>query len=106
MKNRIRDGHGLLSNKQAMQLFVEHRPKFMSHLFLSHLSKNNNSPRIVQSLFDKIAGPTEIIIASRYRETRLYHIRNILDLTERSLKPPSQSPVQLSLFQLTMFKYN
>src|SRR5258708_33434692 len=67
LKNRIRDGHGHLSNKQAMQLFVEHRPKFMSDLFLSHLSKNNNSPRIVQSLFDKIAGPTEIIIASRYR---------------------------------------
>jgi phosphoribosyl 1,2-cyclic phosphodiesterase len=99
LKNRIRDGHGHLSNKQAMQLFVEHRPQFMSHLFLSHLSKNNNSTRIVQSLFDKIAGPTEIIIASRYKETKLYHIRNIPDLAGRILKPSVQSPIQLSLFQ-------
>ena len=100
LKKRIRDGQGHLSNKQAMQLFVDHRPSFMSHLFLSHLSKNNNSPKIVQSLFDKIAGPTEIIIASRYKETRLYHIRNIPGF-EGSLphSPVQSSPVQLSLFQ-------
>jgi len=40
LKNRIRDGHGHLSNKQAFQLFLDHKPPFMSHLFLSHLSNN------------------------------------------------------------------
>src|SRR5690606_31144455 len=44
LKNRIRGGKGHLSNVQAMRLFVDHRPSFMSHLFLSHLSRDNNSP--------------------------------------------------------------
>ncbi len=105
LKNRIRDGKGHLSNNQAMQLFNDHRPDFMSHLLLSHLSKNNNSPKIVQSLFDKIAGPTEIIIASRYKETRLYHIRNIPGYAAKFNQATTQSsPAQLSLFPLTRVK--
>lgn len=76
LKNRIRGGMGHLSNKQAAQLFTTHRPAFMSHLFLSHLSKNNNTPKLVKDLFTKIAGQTEIIIASRDKETKLYHIRH------------------------------
>src|SRR4029077_8468278 len=96
----IREGQGHLSNNQAMQLFIDHRPSHMSHLFLSHLSRNNNSPKIVQSLFNKIAGSTEIIIASRYKEPRLYHIRNIPGFEGRLVYEPVQSsPVQLSLFQ-------
>lgn len=98
LKNRIRDGKGHLSNRQALQLFMDHRPDFMSHLLLSHLSKNNNSPKIVQSLFDKIAGPTEIIIASRYKETRLFHIRNIPGLVGKTNQIELQSSLQLSLF--------
>ena len=100
LKNRIRDGQGHLSNKQAMQLFINHRPAFMSHLLLSHLSKNNNSPKIVQSLFDKIAGPTKIIIASRYKETPLYHIRNIPGLASK-FNQARAVPAQLSLFPLS-----
>lgn len=81
LKNRIRDGEGHLSNAQAADLFMKHKPEFMSHLFLSHLSKNNNSPTMVENLFKKIAGSTEIIIATRYKETALcpihpYAIKN------------------------------
>jgi len=72
LKNRIRGGHGHLSNKQALELFLKHRPKFMSHLILSHLSKNNNHPEVVQELFSSHAGNTDIIIASRYEETKLF----------------------------------
>lgn len=74
LKNRIRGGHGHLSNDQAAKLFHDHRPAFMTHLFLGHLSKNNNSPRIVQKLFDGISNGTEIVVASRYKETSLYTI--------------------------------
>jgi len=49
----------------------------MSHLFLSHLSRNNNSPRIVRDMFRKIAGRTEIVIASRDKETKVYQVRNL-----------------------------
>src|SRR5664279_1280858 len=52
LKRRIRGGNGHLSNKQALELFIAHKPPHMSHLFLSHLSKNNNSPELVQQLFD------------------------------------------------------
>jgi phosphoribosyl 1,2-cyclic phosphodiesterase len=74
LKKRIRGGSGHLSNTQALEVFTSHRPAFMSHLLLSHLSRNNNDPQLVQSLFDAHAGNTKIIVASRYRESEVYHI--------------------------------
>jgi phosphoribosyl 1,2-cyclic phosphodiesterase len=74
LKRRIRGGSGHLSNKQAVELFTTHRPPFMSHLLLSHLSKNNNDPDLVQQLFDACADGVNIIVASRYHESEVYHI--------------------------------
>lgn len=76
LKNRIRGGKGHLSNKQALDIFVNYKPGFMSHLLLSHLSKNNNSPELVQNLFDTHAGNIKIIVASRYKQTEVFHINN------------------------------
>jgi phosphoribosyl 1,2-cyclic phosphodiesterase len=99
LKRRIRGGHGHLSNKQALELFTTHRPPYMSHLLLSHLSKNNNDPRLVQELFDNCAGETNIIIASRYVETPVYHISLNSSPKVRTVKV-SQPVVaqQISLF--------
>ena len=100
LKNRIRGDKGHMSNEQALELFVRHRPAFMSHLLLSHLSRDNNSPKIVKNAFRKIAGSTEIIIASRDRESRLYHIRMGVGRSPVSRIPRTlRSPLQLSLFQ-------
>jgi phosphoribosyl 1,2-cyclic phosphodiesterase len=74
LKNRIRGGLGHLSNAQALELFITHRPAFMSHLLLSHLSKDNNSPELVKELFDRHTYNTSIIVASRFEETPVYHI--------------------------------
>ena len=74
LKNRIRGGHGHISNAQALELFLKHRPQFMSHLLLSHLSKHNNCPKLVEDLFRKHAGTTNIIVASRYNETEVFTI--------------------------------
>lgn len=74
LKRRIRGGNGHLSNKQALELFINHRPVFMSHLLLAHLSKNNNSPELVYELFNSHANGTEVVIASRYEETLVYYI--------------------------------
>ena len=76
LKRRIRGGNGHLSNKQALELFLVHKPTFMSHLLLSHLSKNNNSPELVYKLFSTNANGTDIIVASRHEETPVYHIGN------------------------------
>ena len=50
LKKRISGTHGHLSNSQALELFIRHGPPFMSHLFLSHLSKENNHPQLVEGL--------------------------------------------------------
>lgn len=74
LKKRISDGNGHLSNHQALELFLNHRPAFMSHLILSHLSKNNNDPELVSQLFHPHAAGAHIIIASRYKETEVYQV--------------------------------
>lgn len=76
LKRRIRGGSGHLSNRQALELFTTYKPSFMSHLLLSHLSQNNNSPNLVQQLFNEYAGNVKMIVASRYEETAVYHIQN------------------------------
>jgi phosphoribosyl 1,2-cyclic phosphodiesterase len=74
LKRRIQGGKGHLSNKQALEIFRNHKPSYMTHLLLSHLSKDNNCPKLVQELFTQHAGGTEIIVASRFEETAVYHI--------------------------------
>jgi phosphoribosyl 1,2-cyclic phosphodiesterase len=88
LKSRIRSDKGHLSNTQALELFREHRPSFMSHLFLSHISKENNSSALVEGLFKSAAGDTNIVVASRYRETKVFHIH----------EQPVVQEIQLSLF--------
>jgi len=96
LKNRIRGGSGHISNRQALELFTNHAPSFMSHLILSHLSFHNNTPNIVQNLFKQHAGNTEIIIASRKEASEVYEIENTSAATNSKTKSLAVS--QLSLF--------
>jgi phosphoribosyl 1,2-cyclic phosphodiesterase len=93
LKNRIRGGHGHLSNKQALDIFTMHRPEHMSHLLLAHLSKDNNDPQLVHNLFSAHAQNTRIIVASRYEETPVYHITGIMHADYIA-----DEPAQFSLF--------
>ena len=74
LKHRIRGGKGHLSNQQALALFRTHKPDFMSHILLSHLSKENNSPQVLTELFMSHRGNTAVSIASRFAETPVYEI--------------------------------
>lgn len=74
LKKRIRSEYGHLSNRQALELFKKHRPSFMSHLLLSHLSQNNNCPKVVEELFVQHADGVRIIVASRHQETEVYQV--------------------------------
>jgi phosphoribosyl 1,2-cyclic phosphodiesterase len=99
LKNRIRGGEGHLSNLQALELYKKHRPAFMSHLLLSHLSKENNSPELVTSLFNSFPTDTRIVIASRYQESALYDIsipETSTGFFHPKIKPSGKQ--QLSLF--------
>jgi len=99
LKNRIRGGNGHLSNQQALELLVSHKPEFMTHLLLAHLSKNNNSPELVYNLFSAHANKVKVIVVSRYEESQVFHI-NAGGLPEKSFPEPGikkSRPVQLSL---------
>ena len=95
LKKRISGGAGHLSNTQALDLFRKYKPAFMSHLFLSHLSKNNNTPQLVKDLFNTYRDGVEIIIASRYEESAVYHIQNFKRV-EKTIKPVRTAPKQLA----------
>jgi phosphoribosyl 1,2-cyclic phosphodiesterase len=96
LKQRIKSDKGHLSNRQAMELFLNHRAPYLSHLFLSHLSEDNNHPRLVQNFFAKAAGNTEIVVAGRKKETRLYHIRDVMPTKKKVVA--TEQIQQLSLF--------
>lgn len=98
LKNRIRGPHGHLSNKQALELFTRYKPAFMSHLFLAHLSQDNNSPTLVQDLFSAYAGDTQIIVASRYEETEVYEVTKSLSAKQNNMMPTHATYTQLHLW--------
>lgn len=74
LKNRIRGGRGHLSNKQALQLFIDHRAPHLSHLLLAHLSQDNNNPELVHQLFNQHANGVHVTVASRHVESPVFHI--------------------------------
>lgn len=98
LKNRIRGGDGHLSNTQALSVFTTHRPSFMSHLLLSHLSNENNCPQLVESLFTQHAGPTRIVVASRFKETPLYTIDGQMAVIKTAAVAVKNRPQQMTLF--------
>jgi len=99
LKNRIRSGKGHLSNAQALQVFTTHRPPFMSHLLLAHLSKDNNCPDLVAKMFGQQAAGTEIAVASRDTESAVYFVDGLFDndLLGKQ-RNAAAKPMQLSLF--------
>jgi phosphoribosyl 1,2-cyclic phosphodiesterase len=97
LKERIRGNLGHLSNEQALNIFLNHRSENLSHLFLSHLSQDNNSPKLVKNLFSKHAGKTEIIVASRQKESKLYHITQST-LRKKLFRSNYSKTQQLGLF--------
>lgn len=96
LKKRIKGGKGHLSNKQALQLFNQHRASFMSHVFLSHLSKENNDPGLASGLFLAHAGQVEVVVAGRYTETKVYEISS--GVPRGFNLPQSVMATQMSLF--------
>ena len=91
LKRRIRGGKGHLSNQQALDLFRDYKPEFMSHVLLSHLSKDNNCPELTKELFTPHLDGTELIVASRFEETPVYKI----DSNRSTLRTGMQTSVSI-----------
>lgn len=97
LKRRISGGKGHLSNGQALDLFRNGNAPQLSHLFLAHLSADNNDPDLVLELFRTHCGATKITVASRHREMPLQYIHCGIPASGPAAQT-AQSPAQLRLF--------
>ena len=99
LKRRISSNKGHLSNDQALELFLKHKPQHLQLLILSHLSQNNNHPEVVSKMFSAHAGSVKVVIASRHKESEVFTVeRNqIVKITRTFKKQPNKA--QLSLFE-------
>jgi hypothetical protein len=101
LKKRIRSDEGHLSNDQALELFLNYRSVDLRLLILSHLSKNNNKPELVEKLFHRKAGDTKIVVASRYAASPVFCIDgNMIKTVQKTTKRVTKNEKQLSLFDL------
>ncbi len=101
LKQRISGDDGHLSNAQALELFLTCRGPQLSQLILSHLSKNNNSPELVDKIFTAEAGNTNITVASRYAATPVFCIERTtedINVKKRATQKTIKGKTQLSLF--------
>lgn len=106
LKKRISGDRGHLSNKQALELFVRHKTPQLSHIILSHLSKENNSPQLVERLFLQHAGKTQVVVASREYETAVFCIQKneMSQLQETTEKETTEKMiVQRQVVQMRLF---
>lgn len=97
LKERIRGGHGHLSNEDALRLFLDHRAPFMSHLILAHLSRENNHPQKVQELFERAGSSVSISVASREGVSPVWEIHG--GASEGTPTPSRPTPAR----QMTLF---
>ncbi len=99
LKQRISGGVGHLSNDEALEIFTKHKPNFMSHLLLAHLSKDNNNPALVQQIFEEVAGETNVMVASRYEEMAVMSIGTAKTISIKiKRKLVLENSAQMSMF--------
>lgn len=102
LKKRISSDEGHLSNAQALELFQQYRSDLLQLLVLSHLSKNNNKPELVERMFAPHAGNVKIFVASRYEASPVFEVVSHSPVTRPAAKILIRRKVkderQLSLF--------
>src|SRR5690606_35624860 len=99
LKNRIRNGYGHLSNTEALELFTKHRSPTLSHLLLSHLSRDNNDPELVTQLFNNHRKNTQVVVAGRYSETDVYRVASTASSAASRFQIPDESAVRMQAEQ-------
>lgn len=80
LKNRIRSGFGHISNREALELFLNYRSPRLKHLILGHLSGQNNTVELVDSVFRPHCENIHFSIATRTEETKLFDYKSLSDI--------------------------
>ncbi len=74
LKKRVASEVGHLSNDQAFELLDKHTNKNLQCVFLSHISKENNTPEIALERMDSLTSRFEVKVATRFEATKVYKI--------------------------------
>jgi phosphoribosyl 1,2-cyclic phosphodiesterase len=74
LKKRVASEVGHLSNDQAFELLDKHAGNNLQCVFLSHLSRDNNSPETAMKRMESITSRFEIKITSRYEAAEVYRL--------------------------------
>jgi len=74
LKRRISSENGHLSNLQALDLLKNHSGKHLKCVFLSHISKENNTPEKAYQEIEPMKERFDIKLTSRYEAGEIYYL--------------------------------
>lgn len=75
LKRRVASTFGHLSNDQAFELIREHAGPELVHIFLSHLSGENNRPELAAARFETLTDRFNVKLTSRNTFSELCSLR-------------------------------
>ncbi|MBN2635422.1 MAG: MBL fold metallo-hydrolase [Prolixibacteraceae bacterium] len=74
LKTRIASRNGHLSNRQTFELLKQYAGRNLKCVFLSHLSKENNTPEIAYNEIRPLENRFQIKLTSRYEAGEIYEL--------------------------------
>ncbi|HSH20091.1 MAG TPA: MBL fold metallo-hydrolase [Draconibacterium sp.] len=74
LKQRVASSIGHLSNKQALELLQNYAGEKLKCVFLSHISKENNTPEIARDSMMELTSKFEVKLTSRYEAGEVYQL--------------------------------
>lgn len=74
LKKRISSVVGHLSNDQTFDLLEKHSGKNLKCVFLSHISKENNSPEIARERMESLTSQFQVKLTSRYEAGEVFQL--------------------------------
>lgn len=98
LKQRITGGLGHISNKEALEMVLQHKSKQLQHLLLAHLSKNNNCPNLVQQMFKTALPKMDVQVAGRNAATPVLTVRQNNVVVRTKFSQRNKHELQLCLF--------
>lgn len=72
LQNRIRDGHGHLSNGECAEALASFAHEGLRNVFLCHLSEHNNTPELALSASSPAAGNARLVALPRQTPSQLF----------------------------------
>lgn len=74
LKYRVGSKKGHLSNNQAVALVEDHGHEELKHIFLSHISQENNHPTVALKSFESLSTKYDIKLTNRHAPTEVYKL--------------------------------